>query len=201
MKVNAKDIIKKFKNNQKYDENIHPEILVKVMTDPEKGTHSAFCLEVFISEQKFYTWCYANPFFDELYSFCKMYAREIWEAQGREIRDKRMPIGQTDYSFEYWKLIGWSRFGVSKNSRIKLNLNPNDSAEKHYSQLLKQASQGDFTAAEIKQLMEAVNVGLNTHQVFTLQKQIDELNSNLAIVKANTNANNTSTNKRVTETD
>jgi hypothetical protein len=88
-------------------------------------------------------------------------------------------------------MIGWSRFGISKNSRIKLELVPTDNPAQHYSQLLVQAAKGDFTAGEIKQLMEAVNVGLNTHQVFELQKQIDELKSDLATMVDNQNGNNT----------
>jgi len=39
--------------------------------------------------------------------------------------------------------------------------------------------------------MEAVNVGLNTHQVFELQKQIDELKSDLALMVKNKNGNDT----------
>ena len=94
--------------------------------------------------------------------------------------------------------MGWSRFGISKNSRIILNLDPKGNTSTHYSQLLLQASEGDFTAAEIKQLMEAVNVGLNTHQVFELQKEIDQLKSDLLTMMNNTNGNDTITNKRVT---
>lgn len=49
------------------------------------------------------------------------------------------------------------------------------------------ASNGDFTAGEIKQLMEAINVGLNAHQAFEVQKQIDELKSDLLKVEARSN--------------
>jgi len=93
-------------------------------------------------------------------------------------------------------MIGWSRFGISKNSRIKLKLKPNDSPDKHYSQLLAQAAEGDFTAAELKQLMEAINVGLNTHQTFQLQKEIDQLKFDLGTMQENSNGNNTFADKR-----
>jgi hypothetical protein len=62
--------------------------------------------------------------------------------------------------------------------------------QEHYAQLLKQANNGDFTAGEIKQLMEAINVGLNTHQVFTLQKEIDQLKADLITMNENSNGNN-----------
>lgn len=198
MSLDAKAIVAKFKQGPvKYDADIHCEMLVNVMTNRNKGTMSGFCVEAFISEQTFWNWCRDNEVFADLYSFCKMFSRELWEEEGRDIRDMTMPIGTISYAFEYWKLIGWSRFGVSKNGRIRLNLNPNDTPDKHYAQLLKQASEGDYTAAEIKQLMEAVNVGLNTHQVFALQKEIDQLKSDLATMQANTDAHNSSTNKGI----
>jgi len=59
-------------------------------------------------------------------------------------------MGVINYAFEHWKMIGWSRFGVGKNSRIKLNLNPNGTPLEHYQQVILQASEGDFTASEIK---------------------------------------------------
>jgi hypothetical protein len=45
--------------------------------------------------------------------------------------------------------------------------------------------------------MEAVNVGLNVHQVFELQKQIDELKSDLSVVRENTGVQNPFTNKGI----
>jgi hypothetical protein len=95
-----------------------------------------------------------------------------------------------NYEFEHWKLMGWTKFGISKNSRIRINLNPEDTPAKHYAGILKQAADGDFTASEFKQLMEAVNVGLNVHQTFELQKEIDEIKSDMAIMKANTDVKN-----------
>jgi hypothetical protein len=197
MPVDAETVIRRFKSRIEYKEKPHCKLLVEVMADPDRGTISAFCLEAFIEEDTFYRWVNTYPLFSSIYSYCKMVARELWEKEGREIKKLRLPMGTISYEFEHWKLIGWSRFGVSKNSRIKLHLNPDDSPEKHYSQLLKQASQGDFTAAEIKQLMEAVNVGLNTHQVFTLQSQIDDLKLDLATMQANSDAHNSSTNKGI----
>lgn len=197
MIMDSKEIVKKLKANRKsYNEDYHCDLLVKTMLDPEKGTMFAFLLEAFITETTFYNWIRTYEAFEDVYSFCKIYTRHMWEQEGRKIKDKIMPIGQTSFAFEHWKMVGWSRFGISKNSRIKLNLDPNGTPDKHYSQLLKQASQGDFTAAEIKQLMEAVNVGLNTHQAFELQREIDELKADLATMQANTNGHNSRANKR-----
>lgn len=179
----------------KYKEEYHCPLLLKLMA--KKGRISAFCKEAVMSERKFYQWVNKYPLFGEVYEFGKILAREAWEDHGETIRDKEAIPGVIDNEFEYWKMIGWSRFGISKNSRIKLNLNPKDSPDKHYSQLLTQAANGDFTAAEIKQLMEAVNVGLSTHQVFELQKQIDGLKEDLVLMTENANAHNSISDKRV----
>lgn len=198
-KVDGETLYKRVKyNSPKYQEELHCPLIFKVMADPKKGTISAFCMEANISDHKFYKWIHENELFEECYRIARMYAREIWEAWGREISEELTMPGTANHKFEHWKMIGWSRFGVGKNSRIRLNLNPEDAPNKHYGQLLKQASDGDFTAGEIKQLMEAVNVGLNTHQVFALQSEIDQLKFDLGIMNENTSGNNTFADKRTT---
>src|ERR1700689_1697589 len=123
MKFDSKAIVEKFKKGpSKYNPDVHLEMLVNIMTNKDKGTLSAFCVEALISEQTFFGWARDHEIFGELYSFFKIYTREVWEKEGRELRDTTMPIGTINHAFEYWKLIGWSRFGISKNSRIKLNL-------------------------------------------------------------------------------
>jgi hypothetical protein len=195
-------IFKKLKcGPTKYKETLHCKLLLEIMSDPNKGRISAFCKEVLISEPTFYKWVKTHELFAQCYSLGQIFARESWEKDGFELRDRFTPPGTIDHGFEYWKMIGWSRFGISKNSRIKLDLNPDDNPSQHYSQLLKQASTGAFTAAEIKQLMEAVNVGLNTHQVFELQKQIDELKSDMSTMNENSNVQNSFTNKGIAQKD
>lgn len=202
MPLDPKEIVAKFKGRKtRYNEEEHCELLVKIMTNKNKGTMSAFCVAALIGETTFWDWISAHETFADLYSFCKMFAREVWEEDGRELRDMTMPIGTISYAFEHWKLVGWSRFGISKNSRIRVRLNPNDTPDKHYAQLIKQAADGDYTASEIKQLMEAINVGLNTHQVFALQKEIDQLKSDFTTMQDNTNAHNSGTNKGIAQKD
>lgn len=205
-KIDPQKVYEEFKkrktaNAQIYDENVHCPLLLEIMTAKSLGTVSAFCVEALIGENTFWDWTNNYEVFGDLYQFCKMYSRELWEQEGRELKDITLPIGTISHGFDYWKLIGWSRFGISKNSRIRLHLNPKDNPSEHYSQLLKQAAQGDFTASEIKQLMEAVNVGLSTHQVFELQKEIDQLKSDLGTMQANTDAHNTSTTKGFAQKD
>jgi hypothetical protein len=180
-----------------YKEKIHCPMIMKIMAN--KGRVSAFCKAVEIVESTFYLWAKTHKAFGLCYEYGKVLAREAWEDEGETLKTQTNPPGVISHEFEHWKMIGWSRFGISKNSRIKLELVPTDTPSQHYSQLLIQASKGDFTASEIKQLMEAVNVGLNTHQVFELQKQIDQLKSDLELMVTNKNGDDTFTDQRATK--
>jgi hypothetical protein len=193
----AEKIYNHFKRGRhsSFKEKEHCQLLIRVMMDRNRGTMSAFCVAATIDEQTFYNWINKHEMFRNIYFFSKMLARENWEHDGRALRDADFPMGTVNYSFEYWKMIGWSRFGISKNSRIKMNLKSDDSPAQHYAAILKQACDGDFTASEFKQLMEAVNVGINVHQVFELQKQIDELKSALVTMEQNAGVQNPFSNK------
>lgn len=202
LKVDGHEIYKTLKYNRpKFDEEKHCSLILNVMANPMKGRLSAFCAEAFVSEATFYTWLRENELFFECYSLSKMLARENWEHEGAIIAEEICMPGTSNHRFEHWRMVGWSRFGVGKNSRIRLDLDPKATPNEHYSQLLYQASQGDFTAGEIKQLMEAVNVGLNTHQVIALQKEIDQLRSDLATMNENTNAHNSGSDTRIEKED
>lgn len=198
----AEELYKRLKfNKPKFDEAKHCTMILKVMSDPKKSRLSAFCVDAGISDKSFYNWLKESELFLECYALGKMMARERWEKEGEELRDEVLPPGSSSNKFQYWRMIGWSRFGVGKNSRIRLDLDPNATPYEHYNQIMKQASNGDFTAGEIKQLLEAVNVGLNAHQVFMLQQEIDRLKADLATMNENTNGDNPFTNKRITEKD
>lgn len=196
MNIDINAVFQNLKNRKvAYDEEIHCKLILKTML--EDGRVSAFCTKVSVTDQTFYKWLNKHPLFLECYSIGKHYAREAWEVDGKKIADQYTPPGTISHAFEHWKMIGWSRFGISKNSRIKLSLTPGATPNVHYAELLQQAANGDFTASEIKQLMEAVNVGLNAHQVFEMQKEIDRLRGDLATMIENANVQNTSSTKRV----
>jgi len=192
MNLNVDEVYEFFKGrgNLKYHEEKHCKLLIKIMMDKNKGCPAFLCVEAMISDCTFFEWVKNHELFRNLYYFCKMVAKKTWYEEGIEIKNKEYQMGTVNYEMEHWRLMGWAKFGISKNARLKISLNPEDSPAKHYESILKQASDGDFTAAEFKQLMEAVNVGLNVHQVFELQKEIDELKSDMAIMKANTNVKN-----------
>lgn len=189
MIIDENEIYEHFKNskNLRYEEEKHCKLLIRIMLDPNKGTVHAYCLEAKITDRTFQKWVRKHELFADIYAYSKMIARAKWEEEGRRLKDIDFPMGTVNHAFEHWKMIGWTRFGISKNSRLTLKLDAQESPLKHYQSILEQASEGEFTAAEFKQLMEAVNVGLNVTQVFELQKQIDELKANLELMTINKN--------------
>ena len=201
--LNVDKIYKHFKGqfDSKYKEEEHCKLLIKVMMNRDDSCYSAFCAQAMVAETTFYRWIRDHPLFRNLYYFCRMVAKQLWYEEGRKIRDTEYQMGTLNYAMEHWKLMGWTKFGISRNSKVRINVEPTDSPAKHYEAILRQASEGDFTASEFKQLMEAVNVGLNVHQVFELQKQIDELKSDLKIVTANSNVENPFSNKGTAKAD
>lgn len=202
--VDGQEIYEKVKNRKiHYVEGYHCPLLLNIMHNPEKGTVSAFCVEAMIGENQFYRWLKQNELFREIYELAQAFSKENWERLGKELCEELGVPGTQNHRFEYWRMIGWARFGIGKNSRIRLDLDSKTNPQKHYEQLLEQASRGDFTAGEIKQLMEAINVGLNAHQVFALQKEIDQLKSDLQLMNENNSAygNNSSAAKRVEKKD
>jgi len=201
MKYDAIALFKKLRWKPDLDIEVHGPMILKIMADPTKGRMSAFCVEVGISDPTFYSWCKKDELFLECYALGKLIARENWEYEGQLIAEETCMPGTSNHRFEHWRMVGWSRFGVGKNSRIKLDLDPNGTPGQHYSQLMKQATEGDFTAGEIKQLMEAINVGLNAHQVEQLQKEIDQLKADLITMAENSHVDNSFSDTRITKED
>ena len=191
LKAEAEELYQLIKAGKiKYKEEIHCAMILLIMAHPEKGTVASFCKEVKICDKTFYNWLNQNDLFLQCYSLGKVLARAAWEEEGRELRNEICMPGAISFKFEHWRMMGWANYGIGKTMRIRLKLDADATPDKHYSQLIRQASDGDFTSGEIKQLMEAINVGLNTHQVFTLQKEIDQLKSDLATMVENSNGNN-----------
>lgn len=204
LKLEADEIFSHFKSKkyERYDEEKHCKLLIRIMSNPYEGTIYSFCVQAMISERTFYKWIDRYDLFCEIYYFMRMVSRDIWEKEGRAFLDKEYQMGTVNYDFEYWKMVGWSRFGVSRTSKIKIKVNENDSPLNLYTRIIKQASEGEFTASEFKQLMEAVNVGLNVHQIFNQQQQIDEIKKDLSRMVANQeNANNNFANKGTSQAD
>ena len=182
-----------------YNEDVHCPMIIDRMNN--KGTYSSFCLEVGIAESTFFRWVQIHPMFGFCYYYGKMVARQNWEEEGEALRDHVYEKGESGHSFEYWRMVGWSRFGVGKNQRIRLELTAGATPMVHYKEIMEQAARGDYTAGEIKQLMEAVNIGFTAHQVCVLQEQIDALTTDLAKMDNNRNAQSSITNKPTAQKD
>jgi len=193
----ADEIVRKIKYNKiKYDENIHPSMLLRIMSDPQKSRMTAFCAEVGIGESTFYNWIKQDDLFLKCYALGKILSRENWEREGLEIKDYISAPGTISHAFEHWRMVGWSRFGIGKTCKIKLDLDPEGKATEHYAQLIRQANNGEFTASEIKQLMEALSLGLKTQQTVEMQEEIDNLKADLIKMQENANGHNTFADKR-----
>lgn len=172
-----------------YIEEYHCRLILEIMSDPYKGTISAFCKEALISDKTFYRWKNKYELFDECYRLGCMISRENWEEDGRNRESNE------SFNLEYWRIIGSSRYGVGKSNRVRLELSEDSTPYDQYKQLISQASLGDFTASEIKQLMESLNAGTRAYETFELQKEIDNLKKDLALMEQNNNGDNSFPNK------
>lgn len=185
----------------RFIEEIHCPMLLNIMGNPKKGTRAAFCVAAYISLAQFDHWRKKHPFFDMVYGLARMIAQDHWEQEGDELKDHVSMPGAQDCRFEVWRMQGWARFGIGKNACIRLDLDPESTPIEHYKQLIKQAGDGAFTAGEFKQLIEGINVGLSAHQVFTMQKEIDQIQSDVKTMGENTNVQNSFTNKELAQKD
>jgi len=166
-----------------YDEEKHCPLILEVLSDPNRGTMSAFCVEAFITDSTFYRWIAKHNIFHSCYRYGLMKARENWESEGR--------LGRDDESFnlEYWRIVGASRFGVGKTNRVRLEVDSESNPYDQFKQLMAQASNGDFTAGELKQIMESVNVGRGAFETFELQKDVTQMREDILRMERN-NGNN-----------
>lgn len=179
----------RLKNNEyEYIEEHHCKLVLEIMSNPYLGTISAFCKKALISDKTFYRWKNKYPLFDECYRLGCMISRENWEEEGRSRN------GEKEFNMEYWRIVGSSRYGVGKSNRVRLEMDDSATPYEQYRQLISQASLGDFTASEIKQLMESLNAGTRAFEVFEMQKEIEKLKEDLALMEQN-NADNHFTNK------
>lgn len=172
-KIDAKSIYKKAKlgRRSQYKEETHCIMVMNVMN--EKGTVSAFCKAAQISDSTFWRWTLQYSVFDECYRIGAMVARENWEEEGRRNSDN------PEWNMDYWKAIGAHRHSLGKSAKVRMIVGPKDNPYIQYQQLCKQAAQGDFTSAEIKQLMESINVGIRAFESHKMQDELEEMKEDL----------------------
>ncbi len=182
MAIDAKKIYLLNKKGEiQFDEEKHCTLILNVM-DCE-GTMSAFCVKAGISDGLFYKWLHKYPIFNECYRTGCMISRENWEDEGR------MGKGDESFNLELWRTQGAARYGVGKTNRVRIHIDANSTPYEQYKQLINQASMGDFTSSEFKQLIEGINVGIRAYESFELQREVDTMKKDLEKMNQN-NANN-----------
>jgi len=182
-KFNAKKAYLDIKsgNNQKYQEEKHCVMILNIMNT--EGTNAAFCKEAAISDSTFYSWTHRYPVFDECYRLGAMLSKQNWEEEGKNNKDN------PEFNSDYWKTIGNARYGLGKTARIRVGVTKGASPYNQYQQIMKQASEGEFTATELKLLMESISAGTRAFESYELQKQVSEMKDDLRKMEAHSGNN------------
>jgi len=177
-KIEAKRLYLKLKHGESsYKESTHCPMIIRIMNT--RGTMTAFCEEALISDALFYKWCRQYPIFERCYQVGKMISKANWEAEGEQGKDDE------NFNLEYWRITGACRYGVGRTNRVRMAIDPEASPYEQYQQLIKQANGEEFTASEIKQLMESVNIGRSVYETFKLQERVTEMEKNVKRMELN----------------
>ncbi len=179
----SKSLFNKIKSKRpRYIEELHCPMALSIFSS-SNGTISKFCNEAVISDNTFYGWVGKHENFSECYRIGAMMGRFQWEEEGR--------LGHLDEDFnlDYWRVQGSMRYGLGKTNRTRVDIDANANPYEQYKQLMKQAAHGDFTAPELKQLMEAINVGRTVYETFKLQAEVDKMRDDI-LKMAQNNGNN-----------
>lgn len=173
--LDAKKVYRKVREGDtEYNEEEHCVMVIRVMNT--FGTVPAFCREAMIGQTTFYRWTERHPVFKQCYDIGKVIARTNWEKEGEDNKDN------PDFNFKYWKEIGAERYGLGKN-RVRVGTDHEAAPYEQYKQLMMQAADEEFNASEIKQIMEAINVGIRAHESYELQRQLNEMKRDVESMK------------------
>lgn len=175
--------LKKNINKSIYEEKKHCAMVIDVLGNPEKATMASFCIEAGISDKTFYKWINKYDIFHECYRYACMLSQQQWDNTGKN------GMYDEDFNIEVWKVQGAARYGVGKTNRVRVHIDADTSPFEQYKQLMAQASNGDFSSSELKQLMESINIGCRAYEQFELQKEIDVMKTDLKKMSQN-NADN-----------
>jgi hypothetical protein len=163
---------KKNVNGKVYDEKKHCLMVLEIIGNG--GSVAEFCVEALVSDTTYYDWRRKHRIFDECSRIAVNFAQMLWEREGENNADN------PDFNWRFWEGIGTSRFYYNKQGRVRVNLDTKADPHVQYQQLLMQASEGDLSASEIKQLMESINIGIRAYESFKLQQEVDKMKDDLA---------------------
>lgn len=165
--IDAKNLYLQFKKGAKvYQEDIHCPMIIDVMNN--EGTAIAFMRKAQISDCSFYNWLKKYKVFRECYAYAKIISRDNWEKEGERGKDEEF------FNFDLWRITGAMRYGIGRN-RVRMGVDPKASPYDQYKQLVEMANTEEFSASEIKQLMESINVGIRAFESFELQNQVNKI--------------------------
>lgn len=191
-KLDATEIYKTIKKGTlKYKEEIHCPMIIEVMST--EGTAVAFMRKAMISEKTFHTWVQTHKVFGQCYAYGKIISRHNWDSEGER--------GKNDeyFNFDLWRQTGAMRYGIGRN-RVRFGIDSKSSPYEQYKQLVDQAGEEEFSASEIKQLMESINVGIRAYESFELQAQVNDMKDSINKMDAR-NANNIDSIEKAAKTD
>ena len=158
------------KGGTTYKEEVHCPMIFQVLGND--GTMNSFCKKVGICEGTFWGWCQSNPLFNQCYQIAKAVAKANWEEEGEKNK------GNDEFDFDYWRIKGSNRYNYGK-SKVRVDINAESNPFEQYKQLCRQAAMGDYSATELKLLMESINVGLRAYETPELKEQIDEMKNDV----------------------
>lgn len=152
----------------KYVPSIHLPLLDEIFS---KGKSIAsFCVAAKIVRTTFHNWVEQYPDFEEAYELATSKAQVYWEEYGAN----NMMIPGFNYS--WWASIMRNRFGYTEHRKIKIKgIDQAKTAMDKYNLVLKEVSEGQITAHELKQLVESILAGTKILEHTELCADVKEL--------------------------
>ena len=156
---------------QKYIEEIHCPLVIQTIAST--GRITKFCKEAKICTATFHKWKIKFPLFNECFQIGCIYAREAWE------EELASHLENPKFNYKAWSDMGLRNSIYHDQNKIRVKVEADATPWEQYKQIIEQCSKGDFSAAEIKQLMESINVGTRVYEAFQLQKEVDKMKDDL----------------------
>ena len=132
-----------------------------------------FCVAAGISISMYTTWRNRYPMFKECCNIGILHGYAAWIQEGEDNKD------DPDFNFKWWEAKGNRNYTFMKPNRVYIEVDGSANPYEQYQLLLKQSAEGAFTTAEIKQLMESINVGIRAFEAFKLQAEVDKMKEDL----------------------
>ncbi len=171
----------------RYSPAVHCVLVLKCVS--ETGRSTAFCKEAGVSGETFKKWLGLFPLFRECYGVALIMAQETWEEEYEERKDDE------EFNKKEWLERGNRTFKFSAMTKLHLNIKHGSNPYEQYQQIMEQATTGEFTATEIKLLMESINVGTRVYESFKLQEEVDKMKDDLALMASRNGHNIVAINK------